>query len=175
MFAMEYGLRIGEVCAIKRDALKDGRVYIKRAFSGNVLREKTKTGRVRNPEITPYAQEIIDGQKHFGEFLFVRPDDGLPYNDEILNRIWHKAEQASGIRIKLYNAVRHSLGCQMLDEGHDLSTVQEILGHQRPDMTRRYARRTAKRIGQILTMRRCGKIAVIEKSATYKTGSENVE
>jgi len=30
----------------------------------------------------------------------------------------------------------------------------ELLGHKRPEMTRRYAKRTAKRIGEILTMRR---------------------
>lgn len=158
-FAMEYGLRIGEVRALKWDAIKDGRVYIRRAFSDNELRERTKTGDVRNPELTPYAQEIIKGLTCIGPFLFAR-QDGNPYTNKNLNRIWRRAGKASGIKIKLYNAVRHSLGCQLLDEGQDLSLVQEILGHKSQQMTRRYARRTAKRIGQILTMRRCGRDAV---------------
>jgi len=40
--------------------------------------------------------------------------------------------------------------------------VQEVLGHKRPEMTRRYAKRTAKRIGEVLSMRRksCGRVAV---------------
>jgi len=45
--------------------------------------------------------------------------------------------------------IRHSLGCQLLDEGHDLSLVQEVLGHRRQEMTRRYEKRTAKKIGQV--------------------------
>lgn len=155
-FSMEYGIRVGEARAIKRDAIKNGRIYIKRAFAENELNEKTKTGDIRNPELTPYAKEIIDGQKHLSEFLFVRTD-GKPYTNKNLNKIWHEAEEKAGIRIKLYNAIRHSLGCQLLDEGQDLSTVQELLGHKNASMTRRYAKRTSKKLGQILTMRRMKK------------------
>jgi hypothetical protein len=50
------GMRVGEVRALKRDATKDGKVYIRRAFSENELRERTKTGDIRNPALTPYAQ-----------------------------------------------------------------------------------------------------------------------
>jgi integrase len=160
-FAMEYGLRVGEVRALKRDAIKDGKVYIHRAFSENELKERTKTGDIRNPALTPYAKGIIDCLKHLGPFLFVR-GDGKPYTNKNLNRIWREASEKAGIKIKLYNAIRHSLGCQLLDEGQDLSLVQEILGHRNQQMTRRYAKRTAKKIGQVLSMRRqnCGRAAV---------------
>lgn len=153
-FAMEYGLRIGEVRAIMKDAVKDGRISIKRAFSDNELRESTKTGDVRAYDLTPYAKKIIDElPAHFGPFVFVR-EDGKPYTNKNLNAIWQAACKQAGIRIKLYNAARHSLGCQLLDEGKDLSFVQEVLGHRRQEMTRRYARRTAKHVGNVLADRR---------------------
>jgi integrase len=158
-FAMEYGVRVGEVRALKPDAISDGKVTIRRAFSDNELREQTKTGDQRVHDLTPYAKDVLASRKYIGEFVFVR-EDGKPYTNKNLNRIWRDACNKAGIRIKLYNAIRHSLGCQLLDEGHDLSLVQEVLGHKRPEMTRRYAKRTAKRIGQILTMRRCGRVAV---------------
>ncbi len=164
-FAMEYGLRVGEVRAIKRDAIKGEKIYIKRAFSDNDLKESTKTGEIRSYDLTPKAKEIIEGQKHFGEYIFIRTD-GKPYTDKNLNRIWHEAEEKAGIKIKLYNAIRHSLGCQLLDEGHDLSLVQEVLGHKSASMTRRYAKRTAKKIGQVLSMRRCGRVAVENKDVS---------
>lgn len=164
-FAMEYGIRVGEARAIKRDAIKNDRIYIKRAFSDNELKEKTKTGDIRNPELTPYAKEIISGQKHISEYLFIR-SDGKPYTNKNLNKIWHEAETKAGIKIKLYNAIRHSLGCQLLDEGQDLSTVQELLGHKNAAMTRRYAKRTSKKLGQILTLRRCGRVAVENKESS---------
>ena len=153
-FAMEYGLRIGEVRAIMKDAVKDGRISIKRAFSDNDLRESTKTGDVRAYDLTPYAKEIIDAlPAHFSPFVFVR-EDGKPYTNKNLNAIWRAACEKAGIRIKLYNAARHSLGCQLLDEGKDLSFVQEVLGHRQQEMTRRYARRTAKHVGNVLADRR---------------------
>lgn len=166
-FAMEYGLRVGEVRALKRDAIKDGKIYVRRTFSENELRERTKTGDIRNPALTPYAKEIVDGMTHLGPFLFVR-ENGKPYTNKNLNRIWREASGKAGIKIKLYNAIRHSLGCQLLDEGQDLSLVQEILGHKNQSMTRRYAKRTAKKIGQVLSMRRqtCGRVAVEKLNAS---------
>jgi integrase len=166
-FSMEYGLRVGEARAIKRDAIKGGKIYIKRSFSDNDLRETTKTGEIRVYDLTPRAKAIIDEQKHLNEFLFIRAD-GKPYTNKNLNHIWIAATKKAGISIKLYNAIRHSLGCQLLDEGHDLSLVQEVLGHKNPSMTRRYAKRTAKKIGQVLSMRRnnCGRVAVQNKDVS---------
>jgi integrase len=161
-FAMEYGFRIGEVREIKRDSIRHGKVYIERTFSDNELRETTKTGRIRSADLTSYAREIINSlPQHFSPFLFVR-SDGKPYTNKNLNKIWHEAEEKAGIKLKLYNSVRHSVGCQLLDEGHDIGFVQELLGHTTSEMTRRYARRTSKKIGQVLTMRRVSGSVVVE-------------
>ena len=78
---------------------------------------------------------------------------------KLLYAIWHEACRQAAIRIKLYNALRHSLGCQLLDEGQDLAFVQQVLGHESPSMTKRYAQRTAKKIATVLSMRR-GRVAV---------------
>jgi integrase/recombinase XerD len=113
-------------------------------------------------DLTPYAKDIIASVwNNESEFLFTR-GDRRPYTNKNLNHIWNEACRKSGIRIKLYNAFRHSLGCQLLEEGKDLSFVQEVLGHKTPAMTRRYAKRTAKKIAQVLSMRRkpCGTNAV---------------
>jgi len=169
-FAMEYGLRVGEVRALKRDALVGNKVYIKRAFSDNNLRETTKTGEIRSYDLTPTAQDIIQNIDHLRPFIFVRKD-GKPYTNKNLNETWREACEKANIKIKLYNAIRHSLGCQLLDEGHDMSLVQEILGHKNASMTRRYAKRTPKKIGQVLSMRRCGRPAVeieVNKVSNYK-------
>ncbi len=170
-FAMEYGLRVGEVRAIKKDAIKNGKVYIKRTFSENELRETTKTGEIRSYDLTPYAQEIIS--RVWGSespFIFVRKNN-KSYTNKNLNAIWSNACRHESIQIKLYNAFRHSLGCQLLDEGKDLSFVQEVLGHKRQEMTRRYAKRTAKKIGQVLSMRR-GRNAVGETIEEFLGGQK---
>ena len=38
----------------------------------------------------------------------------------------------------MYNAFRHSLGCQLLDQGEDIDLVRQQLGHSKIEMTMRY-------------------------------------
>jgi len=151
--AMEYGLRVGEVRALKKDCITEKEIIIKRTFSDNDLMECTKTKRIRRYEITSYVREILDALPPRFSFVFVR-DDGKPYTNKDLNKIWHRACKDVNIEIKLYNAIRHSLGCQLLNEGKDLSFVQEILGHTRSEMTKRYAQRSSSVIGSVLNERR---------------------
>ena len=116
--------------------------------------ERTKTGKVRIYGITPYVKDILKVVvRNLSGFVFAR-DDGKPYTSKNLNKIWHNACDMVGIKIKLYNAVRHSLGCQLLDEGRELELVRDILGHTRTDMTRRYANRSSEVITSVLSDRR---------------------
>lgn len=153
----EYGVRPGEARALMKDCLRHGYVTITRAFSENLLRETTKTGRTRKYKITQYFQEILDSiPTHQSDFVFVR-DDGKPYTSKSLNGIWHKALKDANMReIRLYNGTRHSLAFQLLEQGEELSLVQEQLGHANIGMTRRYATRPKERLAEALNRRRSG-------------------
>jgi integrase len=105
-------------------------------------------------------------QPHLSPFVFVR-DGGKPYTSKNLNKIWHDACGKVEINIKMYNGVRHSLGCQLLDMGYDLSLVQDQLGHTKPEMTRRYAKRAPKALADALEARR-GKVIKIETANSKK-------
>jgi len=144
---MEYGLRIGEVIAIQKDCVDftKNELMIKRSFSNGQLRETTKTGRGRYYQITGRSysilfKEINTGNK-FNRFVFSRSEGDTPYSPRNLNSLWKPACESCGIKIELYNAIRHSLGCQLLDEGQPLELVRDILGHTSTNMTRRYAHR----------------------------------
>lgn len=168
-FGMEYGLRVQEARAIMKDTIKNGNIEIRRRFADNKLMEGTKTPlrkkKMRVLYLTTYAREIIkEVWNNDSPFLFTRAD-GKPYTNKDLNKIWHAACAVTGNHIKLYNALRHSLGCQLLDEGRTEHEVADILGHESTRMTRKYARRTVKKIGQILEMRRCGSVAVVSNEA----------
>ena len=165
-FMMEYGVRPGEARALMRDCLVDNFVIIRRAFSDNELRETTKSGKIRRYQITTYFQVVIDNiTTHLSPFVFVR-DDGKPYTSKNLNEIWRNACSKVGIKIKMYNGVRHSLGCQLLDMGYDLSLVQDQLGHTKQEMTRRYAKRSPNGLKEALEARR-GKIFNIKKKKLF--------
>jgi integrase len=115
MFGMESGLRIGELRALMWDCIDGDEFVVKRAFADNLLQESTKTGKMRRYGFTPYARNIIHSLPVTSpSYIFVR-DDGHFYTDKNLNAIWSAGCKEAGIeKIKLYNAVRHSLGCQIL-------------------------------------------------------------
>jgi integrase len=168
-FGMEYGLRTQEVRAIMWDCLPQGRVIIKRAFSENQLRG-TKTGDEREMKQTSYTADILSrAKKHTSTtFVFVR-GDGKPYTNKNLNEIWHPAEKASGIRIKLQDAMRHSLACQLLDQGVDIYTVSKLLGHKSIRTTMKYLnRRTTPSADQALEGRRGGVVGMVKKREIEK-------
>lgn len=140
---MEYGLRTQEVRALQKDCIVDGEITIRRKFEVNKLIDDTKTGEkgMRSMAITSYCQEILDNlPRNLSPFVFVR-EDGKPYTNKNLNTIWNVACKKVGMKIKLQNALRHSLGCQLLDQGETIETVRQILGHTRVEMTMRYTRR----------------------------------
>ncbi len=67
--------------------------------------------------------------------------------------IWKVACDRVGIKIDQKNAIRHSLGCQLLDDGVDLEMVRDIYGHTTTDMTRKYVKRTPRRVLEALEKR----------------------
>lgn len=153
-FGMEYGLRVQEVRALMWDCVKDGKVTIKRAFSENELKG-TKTNEERIFDITSTARDVLDRVKRHTSttFIFVR-EDGRPYTNKNINEIWHKSERGSDIYCKLQNAMRHSLGCQLLDQGVSENQVRQILGHTTFLMTKRYAQNSTGVLGNVLENRR---------------------
>jgi integrase len=153
MFGMEYGLRIGEIRALKKDCIENSHVIIKRSFSQWELRETTKTYRIRRLPLTARAKEILrTAPPSFSEYLFTL-DGKLPYYERKMREIWKEACDEVGIKINQKNAIRHSLGCQLLDDGVDLEMVRDIYGHTSTDMTRKYVKRTPRRMLEALEKR----------------------
>lgn len=172
---MEFGMRTQEVRALQKDCIVDGHVTIKRKFAENDFEDTTKTGEkgVRAMAITSYAQEVFDSiPSQLSPFVFVRKD-GNPYTNKNLNAIWREASKQTGIKIKLQNALRHSLGCQLLDQGETIETVRQIMGHTRVEMTLRYTRRRVAPVANDALERRRAKVVELrsgngaEQKLTY--------
>lgn len=153
-WGMEFGLRVGEVRATMKDVVTDVQWTVKRAFSQNTLRA-TKDKRWRTYLLTSRARQILEKAtqyNRFSLFVFVK-ENGEPYTLRDLDGIWNKACAKTGITVGLQNALRHSLGCQLVDEGHSLDLVQDTLGHTTQKTTRRYAKRPKQQVAIALQQR----------------------
>ena len=137
---------------LQKDCVTGSEIIIRRAMSLGELRESTKTGKIRVFGITERAKEILDNLPLAASpYVFNR--NGKPYSWKMLTKAWKKACSAAGIEINLYNAIRHSLGCQLMDNGVEMEMVRDILGHTNSAMTRRYAQRAKQTVTNVLQFR----------------------
>jgi integrase len=170
---MEYGVRPQEATALKWDCVTGGKVIFKRSHSEYQLREQTKTGAIREERITTRAAEAIKAAKIVSErdpesdeagsngdstpvkavWVFTKNDRGCHYDSKALNRIWKEACGKVDIEIGLYEAVRHSLGCQLADSGYSIDFIQDVYKHTSIKTTRRYAKRQRAMISEALENR----------------------
>lgn len=173
---MELGLRTQEVRAIQKECIDydRGTITIDRKFAENEFIRSTKTGSkgVRVLPIPDRLREALGNLNRrrlpvLSNFVFTR-HDGKPYTNKNLNTIWHRACNLVGVRIKLQNAFRHSLGCQLADAEVDQYTIAEILGHTDTRTTARYAKRSLKTKAAALE-RRKGKVVEFTPKVSNST------
>jgi len=173
-FMMEYGLRIGEATALMKDCVTDKEVIIRRSHSNGELLDSTKTGVDRKYDLTQRAHEILaraGSVAPFSRFVFNRDGTGKHFTLKVADKIWREASQKAGIKIKLYNAVRHSLGCQLLDQGIDMEMVRDVYGHSTTQTTRRYAKRSQHTVTAVLNFR--GQIEDEQRTKSKASDAEN--
>jgi len=156
---MEYGVRPQEATALKWDCVTDEKIIFKRSHSEYRLREQTKTGAIREERLTTRAKEAISSCKKDSVWVFSKNNRGSHYDSKALNRIWKEATGSIGMEIGLYEAVRHSLGCQLADAGYSIDFIQDTFKHTSIKTTRRYAKRQRAMIGAALENR--GKVVQI--------------
>lgn len=150
---MEYGVRPQEATALKWDCVTADKIIFKRSHSEYRLVEHTKTGAIREERLTTRAKEVIDGLPRNAVWVFTKNDRHSHYDSKALNRIWKGACEVVGVSVGLYEAVRHSLGCQLADAGYSIDFIQDVYKHTSIKTTRRYAKRQRAMIGDALENR----------------------
>ncbi|MEO5357135.1 MAG: tyrosine-type recombinase/integrase [Nitrospirae bacterium YQR-1] len=147
-FLMLHGSRPGEARAlkVKHVDIKRQVITITSTFSDTVIRDRRK-GRGAKPSIIPIHPEMLDYLRERCSnnlpeaFLFINPRSGKYYAKTCLNDVWVKARAKGNFpdNLRLYDATRHSLASQLVNQNITLNTVKEILGHSSGKTTERYA------------------------------------
>ena len=69
-----------------------------------------------------------------------RKSAGRPITTRHLNRLFHEAANAAGIRKRVtLHTLRHSFATHLLEDRTHIRTIQALLGHTKLDTTTRYA------------------------------------
>lgn len=105
------------------------------------------TGKRRKQRVLPLPQEIVDRLLAYREELkrhgtppetFFASSKGKPLCKSTLYRIVHKRLASANCPQKSPHTLRHTFATAMLNNGADLNTVKEFLGHSRLDTTQIY-------------------------------------
>ncbi len=139
------GLRAGEVVRLKVKHIdsaqkiirveqskgrKDRNVMLS-AGTLDLLRQWWKARPSRSEAGTPVAER----------WLFPGTKLGKPMTTRQLNRLFHEAAEAAGIKKSVtLHALRHSFATHLLERGTDIRIIQALLGHDKLDTTARYTR-----------------------------------
>ncbi len=160
-FMLRQGVRPSEARALHWEDidLENGAITIRRTFSDNIYREKTKT---KNQRVIPLDDDVYDmlkGMRNLSGFVF-KFKTKVYTNRSTIAKIWDRAVKRTGLpHISLYEGTRHSVASQAGNRGEDLNLIQSLLGHTNSKTTRRYVHLNAK--GLKVVLRRKAKVVKI--------------
>ncbi|KAB2851120.1 MAG: tyrosine-type recombinase/integrase [Hyphomicrobiaceae bacterium] len=134
-----HGLRVSEVTSMRRDQL-------------NLKRARVWVARLKN---SLSVEQPIDGEelRAIKRYLATRSDRlpwlfvserGLAMTRQAVNYLLREAGERAKLKVHPH-MLRHSCGYYMVNEGVDLRTMQDYLGHRDPKHTVRYTRVAGRR------------------------------
>jgi site-specific recombinase XerD len=150
MLSLSYGcgLRAGEVVRLKVKHIDSAQKIIRI--------EQSKGRKDRNVMLSP---EMLDLLRQWWKVRPSRYDAGMPVQERWLfpgskgrragnpittrhlNRLFHEAAEAAGIKKSVtLHALRHSFATHLLERGTDIRIIQALLGHDKLETTARYTR-----------------------------------
>jgi len=99
----------------------------------------SKSKKMRSVPLNSTALEILDELKHISseDHLFINPKTQKRYTN--INKTWHRLRTEAGLPDLRLHDLRHQFASHLVNAGHSLYEVQQILGHSDPTVTTRYA------------------------------------
>ncbi len=146
------GMRVSELVALNMDDID---------FLGEVVRIR---GKGKKERISPISTSVLQVIQHYMEFRNKRAQSNSNFDSKVLfvnkhgrrlstrsvRRKMDKYLKMAGMDISISpHTLRHSFATHMLNNGADLRSVQELLGHQSLSTTQIYTHLTTKKLKEV--------------------------
>ncbi|MFC2142619.1 tyrosine-type recombinase/integrase [Acidobacteriota bacterium] len=133
VIALNTGMRRGEILGLKWSQVDFDRGYIKV--------EKSKSGKARaipmNSEVDSVMRALSSNKVH-ENFVFWNSKSKAPIQD--IRKAFARSRKAAGIHGFRFHDLRHNFATSLVENGVDIVTVSELLGHSNINLTaKRYS------------------------------------
>ena len=131
-FALNTGLRKTELLRLKWRDIKDNELVI-----------RGKGEKTRIIPLNSIAKEILGSQvREGGEYVFAIQNRN---RNPVLQRTVNKVRKLSGVPIFRMHLLRHYFATKLMEQGIDIITISELLGHSQITMSLLYSHTNASR------------------------------
>jgi site-specific recombinase XerD len=147
MLLYSTGMRLSEIASLK---ITD--------IDSKSMRIKVVQGKGAKDRYTILSQQVLEELRAYYiiykpvMYLFNGSGKGRPISHRSIQHLVQKALAGAGLESKNYtvHTIRHSFATHLVDNGTDLHTVKELLGHSNLQTTLRYMHLTTSRIQGII-------------------------
>ncbi|UGY17996.1 tyrosine-type recombinase/integrase [Bradyrhizobium septentrionale] len=146
--AMFTGLRKGDVLALRKSAIRSGRIW----------RRTNKTGLELSIPIHPDLAQILAGSPHHNAITVAATTNATPWTESGFNSSFIKAmatlKRSGRIGDGLtFHGLRHTVGTLLIEAGYDIDTVRRWLGQKTLAMAIHYSESadTSQRMREVIT------------------------
>lgn len=136
------GIRVGELCALNRDSIKN--------------RQFVVIGKSKEPRVCFITEKVEADLRGYlamrddnSRALFVDSNTGNRITKGSVQRIFRRVSKESGVVACTPHTMRHSFATYMVESGVDIRFVAAMLGHQSLQTTQRYTHMRDSKLHQV--------------------------
>lgn len=139
------GFRISEVCKIRMSNIDFNELTITIVGKGNKERVALFYPKLKE-RLFIYLDKYRNTIKTDDDYLFINKN-GKPISPRVVQLMLDEAARKANLPLHVHpHMLRHSFATHLLDNGADLRTVQELLGHENLSTTQLYTHLTFDRL-----------------------------
>lgn len=137
LFALFTGIRIGELCALQWDDIKDNKIHISKTMQriknedgkSTVMITEPKTDKSNRIIPVPTAiYELIEKYRKPKGYVIHQVNDKF-IEPRLMQKKFGEITTACGLKNVNFHTLRHTFATRCIESGFDVKTLSEILGH----------------------------------------------